>query len=70
MSSNSENQINKLFKAKIESFKTSFINNSRNLYTKDEKLIHPLEFGMDREELVKEYLKNIYQIEWKLDQDL
>ncbi|AVF44226.1 hypothetical protein RFH95_00465 [Acinetobacter nosocomialis] len=61
MSSNSSNQINKLFRAKIENFKTSFINNSRNLYTKDkdEGLIHPSEFGLYREELVKEYLKNI-----------
>ena len=57
---NSENKINKLFKAKIEQFKQAFINTSRDVYTnEDGNLLHPSEFGINREEIVKNYLKNI-----------
>ncbi|EKU57337.1 MULTISPECIES: DUF6602 domain-containing protein [Acinetobacter calcoaceticus/baumannii complex] len=56
----SENKINKLFKAKIEQFKQAFINSSRDVYTnEDGNLLHPSEFGINREEIVKNYLKNI-----------
>ena len=56
----SENKINKLFKAKIEQFKQAFINTSRDVYTnEDGNLLHPSEFGINREEIVKNYLKNI-----------
>lgn len=47
----------KLIKAKIEQFKDDYVNLSRQIFVnKEGTLIHPGEFGMYREKIIKEFL--------------
>ena len=47
----------KLIKSKIEQFKDDYVNLSRHIFVnKDGELIHPGEFGMYREKIIREFL--------------
>lgn len=61
-----ENIFNKLMEQRIDFFKTNFVNSAKELYFKDGKLIHPGEYGMARETIcknfIKEFLPGIYDV--------
>lgn len=61
-----ENIFNKLMEQRIDYFKTNFVNSAKELYFKDGKLIHPGEYGMARETIcenfIKEFLPAIYNV--------
>lgn len=61
-----ENIFNMLMEQRINTFKTNFIESSKELFFKDGKLIHPGEYGVARERVcesfIKEFLPAIYNI--------
>lgn len=58
--------IEKIIESKIVDFKTNFINTSRNIFSDEDNLIHPGEFGMNRENIVKEFLNHFITPEYNI----
>lgn len=58
--------IEKIIEGKILDFKTNFVNTSRNVFSDEDILIHPGEFGVNRENIVKEFLNNFITPEYNI----
>lgn len=58
--------IERIIEGKILDFKTNFINTSRNIFSNEHSLIHSGEFGVSRENIVKEFLNNFITPEYNI----
>lgn len=58
--------IEKIIEGKILDFKTNFISTSRNIFSDEDSLIHSGEFGVNRENIVKEFLTHFVTPEYNI----
>ena len=55
-----------IIKRKIDLFLSTFITESESIFNKDDRLIHPGEYGMYRERCLKELLRNIIPEKYRI----
>ena len=55
-----------IIKRKIDLFLSTFITESERIFNKDDRLIHPGEYGMYRERCLKELLRNIIPEKYRI----